>query len=76
MRNGRFVCLVSRTLPEVVHAVEKLNVWASVKLCATAAALPAGQCGETLQCAEGEQLQNLCKLLLEVVGQEASQLGS
>lgn len=47
---------------------------AYTKLCATVAALPAGQCGETLQPAAGEHLQKLCKLLLQVAGQETSEM--
>lgn len=70
MRNGRLVCLVSSTLPEAVESVEKLNIW-DANLCATVAALPEGQCGEVLQHAVGEQLQELCKLLLQVPGREA-----
>ena len=65
---------MSSTLPEVVQAVEKLNMWAYAKLCATVAALPAGQCDETLQHAVGEHVQKLCKLLLQVTGQETSEL--
>lgn len=61
---------MSCTLPEVAQAVEKLNVWDYPSV----AALPAGQRGATLQCAAGEQLEKLGKLLQEVAGQETSGL--
>lgn len=58
---------MSSILPEVIQAVEELNMLAYAELCAAIAALAAGQCGETLQHA-------MCKLLLWVAGQETSEL--